>query len=83
MQKKVDLSELVVAEQVAKREWEQAVQIVKTANENVGKAHERWLAANNALTIAKEASRPKAQFVKARAMAITSDGVAGRSIHRG
>jgi hypothetical protein len=37
------LSELLVEEQIAKQEWEQAVQAVKAANELVGSGRSRTM----------------------------------------
>jgi hypothetical protein len=67
MQNKADLSELIVAEQVAKRKWEHAIQAVRIANENVGKAHAKWLSASNATTVAKENGIAKSRLAKAAA----------------
>ena len=67
MQNKADLSELIVAEQIAKREWEQAILAVRIANENVGKAHAKWLSASNAITVAKEKGIAKPRLAKAAA----------------
>ena len=47
------LAELILAEKVAKQEWDQAVQTVKVANDRVGKAHAEWLAAQRAVDTAK------------------------------
>jgi hypothetical protein len=67
MENKANISELIVAEQVAKREWEQAIQVVRIANENVGKAHAKWLAASNAVTVAQQNGIAKSRLVKAAA----------------
>ena len=47
------LAELILAEKVAKQEWDQAVQTVKVANDRVGKAHREWLAAQRAVDAAQ------------------------------
>jgi hypothetical protein len=71
MQNRADLSELTVAEQVAKREWEEAIQAVRIANESVGKAHTKWLAASNAVTVAKENVNAKYRVAKAASSSLS------------
>lgn len=55
-QSEIEFAELLAAESLAKDEWDQAVRAVSVANENVGRAHKKWLAAQKAVEDAKNRS---------------------------
>ena len=62
----IEFAQLLAAEQFAKDEWEQAVRAVTVANENVGRAHKKWLAAQKAVENAKnQVAKPKARVASA------------------
>jgi Ni,Fe-hydrogenase III large subunit len=52
------LAELLAAESAAKVEWEQAVQFVRAANDQVNRAHSKWLSAKNAVETARTEKQP-------------------------
>jgi len=56
----IDFAQLLANEKCAKDEWEQAVRAVTIANEKVGRAHKKWLAAQKAVEDAKnQGAKPK------------------------
>jgi hypothetical protein len=63
-QNDTEFAQLLAAEKSAKQEWEQAVRAVTVANENVGRAHKKWLAAQKAIEDARSPT-PKARAASA------------------
>jgi hypothetical protein len=62
----IDFAQLLAAEKSAKDDWEQAVRAVTVANENVGRAHKKWLAAQKAVEDAKnQGAKPKVRVASA------------------
>ena len=56
----IEFAQLLTAEQFAKDKWEQAVRAVTVANQNVGRAHKKWLATQKAVEDAKnQGAKPK------------------------